>query len=241
MSLYDDLPTDKEAAFLRLEEVYRERCEEACFRNSERSALAWADYMAQVVAAVEELQLTEEFQAEVPSFETVSYESYVEFAKNVTHYCTRLRIRTSRRASGFSIKFDEIAKIKLRHLIEQIRETVGKLEVDERKRNALFGKLSALELEVDRDRIRIEVYGDLVVTAAGFAGEAGKKLEPIKKLLDSVATVLSEARATAGELFQLPSPPKRLEDKTARPKPIENTLPARPPNFARNLDDEVPF
>lgn len=229
MSIFEELPPDAEAAFLLIEAELRDDCEKSIQNDTDNAQLYRANYIAQVIAVIHELELSHEFTSKVPPINQVSYHTYLEFGKDVLYYRTRLQIRASRRSKGYSVKLDEVAKKKLRHLIDKIRETLDKLEIEERKRNALYAKLSALELEVDRDRTRIEVYGDLVVAAAGLVGEAGEKLEPVRKLLDSIAGVFHEARGMMNDVLQLPSPPKRIEHKP-------NT-----DHDMRDLDEEVPF
>ena len=60
------------------------------------------------------------------------------------------------------------------------------LEVEEKKKEALFAKLSALEQEVDRDRTRYDAYAALSIEIAGVVGQVIENSK-IPKLLNALA------------------------------------------------------
>jgi hypothetical protein len=99
---FEDLPDDPEEAFLILEEHFREECnlrlQEA--GQDERTDIIHVAYISQVLAAITALRLEAEFKSEVPSIENVSYNTYLDFNKDVTHYRTMLRIRKGPATSG---------------------------------------------------------------------------------------------------------------------------------------------
>lgn len=114
---YEDLPEEPEEAFLKLEAHFRGVCArrlEAATQD-DRVEVFYLDYIVQVEAAIEALGLAGEFKTEVPSIENVSFNSYLDFNKDVTHYITMLRIRRSQRAQGYSVRFDDSAKRKIHH------------------------------------------------------------------------------------------------------------------------------
>jgi hypothetical protein len=185
------------------------------------------DYIAKVLGAISELGLEDEFQSEVPSIQEVSFQTYANFAKDVLNYCTRLEIRYGRRIQGFSVAFDAKTKSKVHHHIGRIREIFTALDVEERKREALLGRLGALEQEVDRNRTRLEAFGELVIEVASVAGVAAEKLNPVKEMIDSISRLIWGSRQN--EPKQIPPPKDR--------KKIES----RPRHPTRDIDDEVPF
>src|SRR5262249_2515394 len=150
--------------------------------------------------------------------------------KDARYYRERLQIRHGRRTQGYSVKFDAPTKQKLRHHLQQMRELVDKVEVEQKKKEALFSKINALQEEVDRDRTRLESFADLTVTAAGILDTA---LEPINKILNSIARVIHGAQQE--EQKQLPAPRK--------PKQIEGPKEAKAPQGGKrgDMDDEIPF
>ena len=229
MDIYDELPVEPEAAFLILERHYREKYELGIRGYSDDSnfSVQQMEYIAQVLGAIAELDLESEFRSAVPSIEDVNTQTYLNFSKDVKNYCTRLSIRVSRRIQGFSVVFDSAAKQKAHHFIGQLRELFNAVEVDEPKREALFARLVALENEIDRDRTRLEKYGELVIETAAVFGKAAEKLKPIQDILDSLSRLIYGSRAEDVKKLAPPKETKRIE--------------SRIPPKTRYLDDEVPF
>ncbi len=231
--LYDSLPTDPEQAFLILEQVFREECENNIrrLRDDENPSIHHVDYIAQVIGAIAELGLEANFSTDVPLIEDVSPNTYLNFSKDVKNYCTRLQIRYGRRVQGFSVRFDTAAKATIHNYITKIREVVQKLEVDVPKKEALLKRLTRFAEEVDSDRTRLEAFGEVVLSVSSIAGQAAEKLEPIRRWVDSIGNLINGAREVEQATKQLP--PVKL------PKRIE--VQKQSPSFARDLDDEVPF
>lgn len=229
MDIYDELPVEPEAAFLMLEKHYREKYESGIRRNSDDTdfSVHQMEYIAQVLGAISELNLENEFRSDVPSIEDVNTQTYLNFSKDVKNYCTRLSIRVSRRVQGFSVIFDSASKQKAHHFIGQLRELFTTIDVDTPKRDALFTRLIALEKEVDRDRTRLEVYGELIIETASILGKAVEKLRPVQELLDSFSRLIYGSRSEEVKKLAPPKETKRIESRIS-PK-------------AKVLDDEVPF
>lgn len=228
--LYADLPDDPELAFLQLEKNFREVCEEeakAARNDPSVRDLSYTTYIGKVLAALNELGLTTSALAsqEIPNIKDVSIHTYREFTKDVEHFKTQLQIRHSRRSKGYSVKLDSTAKAKIRHFLDQIKEIVDKLEVDQKKKDALYNKINALQAEVDRDRTRFDAYADLVIETAGTADEAAGKLNNnVRRLLDSIGKVIWGAKQEETPKLPPPTTPKKLEG----PK-------------SKLADDEIPF
>ena len=101
-----------------------------------------------------------------------------------------------------------------------------------KKREALLGKLTDLQKEVDRDRTRFDSYAALVMEVADATGEAIDRSK-VQSLLNSIGRVIWGAKREEEELRRLPP---RVE-----PKQIE---PPRAPPASRkggDMDDEIPF
>lgn len=244
--LYENMPHDPELAFIYCERFYREQCESKIKAAHPEGDIGhfWAEYMGRVVAAIKELGLETNFaQDRLPKVEDINYQTYLNFGQDVESFRTTLLIRNGRRTQGFSVRFDEASKLQLRHHLERMRELVGKLEVEDKKREALFNKINALQQEVDRDRTRFDALADLTIEASGVADAA---LEPVNRILNSIAKVFWGAKDE--EIKRLPPPkrPKQLEDKrevsdfgAARPEPQKTD--DRTPTKRGDLDDEIPF
>ena len=232
--LYQELPADPEQAFLLLEKKFRDECQLKISNahQDEHTQVFYVDYIAQVLGAIKALGLEAGFKDRVPQIEDVDYNTYLNFSKDVKYYRTILEIQHGRRVQGFSVQFDAVTKEKIKHHLKQVRDIVEKLEIDQDKKDALFGKIGALEQEVDRDRTRLEAYGALVIESAGVLGDAVEKLEPLRKWFDSIGQLIWGAKKEE-ETKQLPPPGER--------KQIEPPRAPKPSGKRGNLDDEIPF
>ncbi|MBI5262554.1 MAG: hypothetical protein HY852_12145 [Bradyrhizobium sp.] len=223
---YAELPDDPEMAFLQLEKHFREQCEAKLKVAGENDYvnMYYVEYISKVVAAIQELGISTEFETEVPSIANVSYQTYADFGKDVDHYRTKLSIRHARRAKGYSVRFDAATKTKIRHHLEQMRQIIEKLEVNRDKKQSLLDKLNDFAKEVDRDRTRFEAWGAVVIQAAEVFGEAAERAEPARKWLDSIGRLIWGAKENETETKHLP-PPKEVKKIGKR----------------SDLDDDIPF
>jgi hypothetical protein len=189
--------------------------------------------MRKTVAAAAELQLGILHDFPIPSAEDFSLSDYRNFLGQVEYYRTAFQIRHGRRNSGYSVRFDDKTRRIINHHLAQIREIILKLEVDEWKRDSLLNCLSALQTEVDKSRSGYEVFGAFIVETAGVLGEAAEKMEPIRKIIDSVAGLIWGTRH-AERTKSLPAPGPRKQ--ISPPK-------TNPPKRSRlgDMDDEIPF
>jgi hypothetical protein len=230
--IYENLPDDPEEAFLVLEAAFNEELQLSISRlsSNESESLVFIQYISKVLAAIQELSLNSKFSGDsIPDIQDVNYGTYADFSKDVEHYKTLLKIRMARRLKQFSISFDTHTKSKLRHLLAQMRATVDKLDLSESKKEALFARISALEVEIDRNRTRMDVVGALWLETCAKVGEGVDKLEPLRKWVGSIGGLIGFAKTQEGpQAPRLPSSPK--------PKQIE------PPKSGESaIDDDIPF
>ena len=150
----------------------------------------------------------------------------LEFLGDVDNFITQSHIRQGRRNRGYSVAFDVSAKRKIAHFLKQIRDVIDKAELDDRKREALYARIGALQTEVDRVRTRFEAFGAFAIEAAGILGEMGKQIEP---LTNSIARIFGTAKSYEDANPALPPPkvPKKISPPKKAPKP--------------ELDDDIPF
>jgi hypothetical protein len=243
---YAELPSDKEEAFIYLETYFREECEKSIRASEEnvRVDIYWVRYISKVIAAIEVLGIEEAFEQEVPRIGDVSWETYQQFSNDVEHYKTKLLIKNARRTQGYSVRFDHAAKQKLRHYLKEMRAVVDALEVDEKKKNALYTRMDDLQGEIDRDRTRFDAVASLSIAAAGVLGDVLEKSQ-IRGLLNSIERVFWGAQSDAQQ--QLPAPPKpRQIEGPRRERASEGRW--RSPRAASqkgngfdDLNDEIPF
>jgi hypothetical protein len=143
-----------------------------------------------------------------------------------------VRIRHSRRAKRYSVALDTATKQKIKHHLDQLKEITGSLELSTAKRESVLGKILALEMELARERTRFEVIAALILESATVAGQAGEKLEPWRKWIDSIANLFGLAKDRDVHNPSLPSPEERKQIE-----PPKRQLPA-PRN---DTDDDIPF
>jgi hypothetical protein len=223
---FHELPDDPELAFLQLEAHFRAECERRIelAGDRERTDVIYVDYIAQVLAAITELGLEANFREKVPNIEDVDYNTYLNFNKDVKHFRTILEIRHQRRAQGYSVQFDNAAKTKIKHHLDQLQELFQKLEIEERKREDLFASLNELRSEVDRNRTHYDRLAAFTIETAGVVGDAVDRSK-ILELLGAIARVFWGARASAPAKIAGPTTPKRIEPPRSKTNPEDDEIP----------------
>jgi hypothetical protein len=228
---FEDLPDDPEAAFLILEEHFREECDVQLREAGQdtRTDVIHVAYIAQVLGAITALGLEAEFRSEVPSIENVTYNTYLDFNKDVMHYRTMLRIRRGQRRQGYSVQFDDNARRKVHHHLDQVLEIFNKLEVEDTKREKLISRLNDLQAEVNQPRTRFDRFAALSIEVSNVVGDMIDKTK-VLDLLDAVARVFWGAQTERQK--QLPPP--------SRPR-IEPPKPKIDSRKSSDMDDDIPF
>jgi hypothetical protein len=238
--IYDDLPDDEELIFLKLESDYRDRCERnvhQTLQNQENGyfpAEDYLQYMRQTSAAAAELQLGIFQEFKIPKAENLSLSDYQDFRGQVDHYRTTLQIRHARRAKGYSVRFDQKTRAIVNHHLTQVRDILVKLEIDSWKKESLLSCLNNLQAEVDKERSSYAVFGAFIIETAGILGDAGTKLKPVRKLVDSVAGLIWGTKH-AEQTKQIGS-----EERRRLPAP-KTEPPPRQQSRRGDMDDEIPF
>jgi hypothetical protein len=230
--IYADLPEDPELAFLKLEAHFRAECDRQLQKagQNDRTDVIYVDYIAQVLAAIGALGLQTEFRSEVPSIEDVNYNTYLDFNKDVMHYRTMLRIQNGQRTQGYSVQFDETAKRKVHHHLDQVLEIFNKLEIEDTKREKLISRLSDLQSEVNQPRTRFDRFAALSMEVSGVVGDAIERSKVIE-IMDAIGRVFWGAQTEKQK--QLPAP--------QLPKTIEPPKPRIAPRTPSDMDDDIPF
>lgn len=228
---YDDLPEDPEDAFLKLEAHFRDECDSRLrdASHDERTDVIYVDYIAQVLGAITALGLEGQFKTDVPSIEDVNYNTYLNFNKDVMNYRTILRIRKTQRTQGYSVQFDDTAKRKIHHHLDQVMDIFGKLEIEDNKREKLISRLDDLKSEVNQPRTRFDRFAALTVDVSGLVGDAVERSRIIE-LLDAIGRLFWGAQSEKQK--QLPAPKEKKQIEPPKPK-IEKPK--------ADMDDDIPF
>jgi hypothetical protein len=225
---FSDLPDDPELAFVTLVSKFDEAREAKIASSDERSdtSIFLLDYMNNVVGVANALHLDLYDDWEMPESDRAVYELYREFSLRTKRYVLEVQLRHARIGKHYSVGLNAGTKARIRKLVEQIKEQLEKSDLEERKRNVLFGKLNKFLEEVDRERTRYDAAMDMTLEIVGAIDKASS---PIIALLDSVTRLLAQAKSA--EPLELPPPKDRRKIEGPRkqlPKP-------------KTMDDDIPF
>jgi hypothetical protein len=240
---YSNLPEEPTHAFLALEEQFRARSTPAGKPLTEASLAARTQYVLSVLAARDEYDIkhlsgwTQDFQS------IASGPLFAKLVIDVDYIRTRFNIVNARQDRRFSVGLDPETKDTIREYLGKIKRLVDTAELDDRKKEALYTRITDLENEINRDRTRFQAYAALVIEVAGVTGQAVEKLEPLRRWVDSIGKLFGFAKSHEDAQPQLPLPreTKRLErPRKQLPKPDASSTAGESTRDAAEGDD-LPF
>jgi hypothetical protein len=209
----EQLPEEPELAFVEFEKILRTRTDEMLDRAaSDNLSLTnyYVEYMNKVAAAAMTFRIEGLKHLKVPRVDSTTYGEYQQFSADVDFFTTQIRIRRAGRNRQNSVGLDGNTKAKIHSYIQKIRSVLDKAELPEGKRDLLFGKLDAFVLEVDKARTNLQSIAVVYLTICTVIGEGFNKLEPVRRFINSIATLIGKAKENE-EVLALPSAPKQLE------------------------------
>lgn len=226
-----------EMAFVRLERKFRAAYEKN-IENNDNSG-AWdhytMEYMNHVVAAAHALDI-ELFEFWALPSQKNTYETYQSFRHEVDNYTVQIQIRHTRSGPTNTVALDMDEKKYLRAYADAIKDVIDKSALVPAKKDRLYDKINAFIAELDRERMPLQKFQDIVLSLATTGGEAADKLEPAWKWVRLAAELLGARQET--EHRKLPPPPKKIE----RPKQQQLPPPAkRNGSRSMDMDDDIPF
>ena len=232
----DDLPPTPEAAFVRLVDILNERLT----ADDEGWRFRAQQYVQVLLAFIDEHDLEREMgltlDRGLPSGEGAEfYDWFNTFRNTINYYQARYRFRhRNSYGDAITVALSSDFRRELHDLLNKIRKVVANLTVSDRKRDAIYKRIAALELEVDRSRTRLDAVMAFILEASETAGEVAENLQPVVNLAERVRDVFVRAK-TDNEPLALPSPEGAKEAKRI-------AGPATPKaRVAGSLDDEIPF
>lgn len=241
------LPTDDtELAFLHLEARFRAELDarlEKTDNGYEYEAIC-QDYLNHTLAAIEGLGLELRNLGIDATLSMKTYntqrsdmsERIRELRMAIDAYRIQVKLSKALNPNKYAVTITEPEKAKIRHYLENIRLVVDSWSINAKKKDAIFGKIEALSLEINRSRTRLEIVADLVLTTSSVANKVLTDLEPLRKWMDPLQQLFGDAKIVADETPQIThSSPKLIEapkKQITGPKHIKNDAP---------FDDEIPF
>lgn len=155
---------------------------------------------------------------------------YNQFLEYVDYYVVEYKLAHARgRSSNIvtAISFSPNYREEITGLLDRIRKIVNQAELEENKKDAIYAKISALQLEMDRSTTLMGAILSGYLDVMTAIGEGGERLEPAVKVLERLMRVFRRAKADHDQ-GQLPPP----EEKKQLPPPKVDW---------DELDDEIPF
>lgn len=234
-----NLPDDPELAFVQYERTLRDKLHteinESGGYNEQSLQL---EYINHVIAAVKALELNILSEWMVPKVNENISRLYDQFCSDVDHFTVQIRFKHVRRIKYYSIALDPTTKQKIRHHLTKIKEIVDRLEVPDKKREAFYSRIAALESEVDRDRTRYDAVMALILETADTSKEVVQRVKPVRKFIDSITALLKEAKDEEDKTSPgLPAPSERKRIEGPRNQPVTPETEEE----LQDLDDEIPF
>jgi hypothetical protein len=235
-----ELPDDPRLAFVEFEKIMRARLYEA---EQEQSNYQYGDtepyrleYINKVLAAAKEFCIEELSDWKTPSADGRIHDIYKQLASDVDHITTQIRIRSITRRRKYSVSLDTSARTKIHHYIQQIRGVISSVDdLPIKKRDSLYDKLNTFAAEVDRARTPLETATAVWVDLCDAIGQGFTKLEPARRWIDSIGTLLGRVKALEDDArLSLPRPVERPRLEAPRQK-------ISPPAKPRDFDEEIPF
>lgn len=231
-----NLPEDPGAAFVEFEKLLRARLEEAISRSEENNNgnfdYLTLDYMNGVVTAARLYGIATLNNWELASPNNHGWHQYRAFVADVDACTLEMRMRRVRREREYSVVLNAATKIKLSHMLAQMREAVEQLDISVAKKDRLRSRINALQEEIDRERTAFQAFGALMIEVCDDFGEAAKRLAPVVEMVERIGAAIGIAKRSEAPSAQLPPPQKRLE-------PPKNSK--KRSSFDKALEDEVPF
>lgn len=234
--VFENLPDDPELAFCHLEALYKRQLENDVSSTDESSAISHfrARYINQIIAAAKALDINGIKDYEAPKSQSEVWSYYEVFATDVMNLIIQIRIGHARRKRFYSVALSSAEKEKIRHYISQIKQLIDASDLSKDKKDAIYKRLTNLELEIDKDRTRFELIAETVLGFARLSRDVEQEgAEPWWKWAKLIFGVVDEAKEKE-EAARLPSPEERKRLAPPRRKPPTAEA-------AKDLDDEIPF
>lgn len=242
------LPREQKFCLIERRANERHRQAEKAAGQNDESEYDVFEYMITVLAAAKDCGITDLLHFEIPRRnDEQRYEKCQDFRDVASQVSQQLMFRYGTRT--YTVALDAPTKLKISHLLTQMREAVQQAPISSEKKDRLFAMIDQLQAEVDRDRTPVHAIGELYLTICTYVAEGVEKLEPVSKFLQSVGGALGIAHKKEEAQAKLPPPKetKRIETGTKQgygaPESGGYGMPVKKKKNGcdKPLDDEIPF
>ncbi|MGR0184097.1 hypothetical protein [Azospirillum aestuarii] len=221
-----ELPHDPEEAFMEFDARLFEYVEA---NKDQQSWSVERRYISRLKAFADEHEINLPFSLKIPIEDDAFGEWYRWALDQIDYYKTRLTIRTHRGKTSGTVTIltlNDGFRVEIHNRLNQIRSYIESSPLDEKKKDAIYSKIAALQAEVDKSKTRLDAFLSVQLDITAAIGKGAESLEPVVKLLDSVKKIFSRA--------------KDENEQAALEKPQERRL-IEGPKRDQEVDDEIPF
>jgi hypothetical protein len=222
---FSNRPDDDELAFVHFERLFRGPLDKELIALKETEGGQYWDsynhfmqtYINNVIATVKALEL--DILSYWVNNPTTANDSrrFKQIKFDIDAALVEIKVRKAQILRKRSVRLAPEAREKIRSFINKIKLTIEGIDLPDPRKESLMEKLNAFAADVDRDRTKFEAFGALGIEAATIAGKAEHKVRPIRKWIESIASVMREATTLESAQGRLPAPPARIP---AAPKQI---------------------
>lgn len=234
-----DLPENSEEAFIDFEKRLRISLEKASRNDRDEnidqngnyvgSHTPERYYVSSIRAFLDEYDLDIDVE-DISTLDDATFPHYFrDFFNRINYARTRLSLHKQRSkiaGPGTQILIGPTYKDEINNLLGTIRKIVNQEIIDENKKDAIFTKIAALQLEIDRDRTTIDALFSRMIDLTKTVGECAENVEPLVEKLERIM-----------KLFLKGTEKTKLLPKKERPKLISKEA----DDTDQVSDDEIPF
>ncbi|WP_298692034.1 hypothetical protein [uncultured Sphingomonas sp.] len=212
---YDDLPANKESAFLRLDSIARERLEAMAPRDGDGDILwrSLGEYMNEVTAIATHFGIPDIGWDRTKKDYT---QEFIDFTHKTDYQKTLMRLRRVDSLSPGAITMTGPARIKLHALLEGIKDEVNSSALPERQRKRLLGIIADFEAELAKPRVDMRKALLMIMAVTNLITGVDDALIKTPKAIHAITSTLHELHADDDDKRQAqlpgPSPQKQIPD-----------------------------
>lgn len=225
-TLIESLPDDPEEAFTIFESYMRKE-------YIEQNGSGWREknkYLSKIIGFISAHEINIGISSDVP-YDSDSFDVYFESAeRKIDIYVTKSRVaRKWKRNLTPSYKLEPAVKQEIHHHINQIRKIFDESDLTPFKKDALFKRLNALSLEVDKDTSRGDTLIGIYTIVKGDLSVGTDKLNQflshVSRIMDALAKSTEVSLQITYENKTAIEPPRKQIEKSKQSDEMADDIP----------------